>query len=110
MNVSYKYRKTPQYLVDEIHPKLYFDYKGCNIACLPDNGNEAATIAFAFMLGSVFSEYKDVVHVMPTKCLQDENLFDLVKCIIIGLEEIGFQALSIIKDNAIKEKSCIFFL
>ena len=57
------------------------------------------------MLSSVFSQYKDVVHVMPTKCLKPENLFDIIKHIIIGLEETDFQVLSSIKDdNAINKK------
>ena len=101
---------TVSLLVDEIHLKPYFDYKGGNIVGLSDNRNEAATSAFAFMLSSVFSPYKDVVHVMPTKCLKAENLFDILKRIIIGLEEIGFQVLSIITDNnAINKKAISYF-
>ena len=80
---------TVSLLVDEIHLKPYFDYKGGNIAGLSDNSNKAATSAFAFMLSSVFSQYKNVVHV-PTKRLKAENLFDKIECIIIGLEEIDF--------------------
>ena len=57
------------------------------------------------MLSSVFSQCKDVV---PTKHLQAENLFDIVKRIIIGLE-IGFQVLSIITDNNAINKKAIFF-
>ena len=96
-------------LLDEIHLKPYFDYKGGNIVGLSDNSNEAAMIAFTFMLSSVFSQYKDVVHVMPTKCLKAESLFDIIKH-IIGLEEIGFQVLSIIIDNnAINKKAISLF-
>ena len=62
-------------LVDEIL-KPYIDYKSGNIVSLSDNSNEAVTSAFAFMLSSVFSQYKDVMHVTPTKCLKAENLFD----------------------------------
>lgn len=42
------------------------------------------------MLSSVFSQYKDVAHIIPTKCLKAENLFDIVKHAIISLEEIDF--------------------
>ena len=50
-------------------------------------------------------------NVMPTKCLKTENLFDTIKCLIIGSEEIGFQALSIITDNnAINKKRYVFIL
>ena len=90
---------TVSLLVDEIHLKPYFDHKGGNIVGLSDNSNEAATSAFVFMLSSVFLQYKDVVHVMQTKCLKAESLFDIIKRIIIGLEELGFQELSVITDN-----------
>ena len=75
---------TESLLIDEIHLKPYFDYKGKNIVGLSDKSDEAATSAFAFILSSVFSQYKDVVHVIPTKCLKAENLLDIVKCIITG--------------------------
>ena len=90
---------TVSLLVNEIHLKPYIDYKGGNTVGLSDNSNEAATSAFTFMLSSVFSHYKDVVHVMSTKCLKVENLFDIVKHTIIGLEEIDFQVLSIITNT-----------
>ena len=96
--------------MDKIYLKTYFDYKGGNIVGLSDYGNEAATSAFAFMLSSVFSQYKDVVHVMSTKCLKVENLFDLIKHIIISLEENGFQEISTITENAIIKKRFIFLL
>ena len=97
---------TVSLIVDEIHLKLYFDHKGGNTVGLSDYSNEAATSAFVFMLSSVFSQYKDVVHVIPTKYLKAESLFDIIKRIIISLEEIGFRVLSIITDNnAINKKA-----
>ena len=89
--------------------KPYIDYKGGNIVGLSDNSNEAATKTFAFILSSVFSQYKDVVHVMPTKSLKAENLFDIVKCIIFGLEAIDFQVLSFVTDNNAINKKAISF-
>ena len=50
------------------------------------------------MLICVFSQYKYFVH-LQTKSLQAENISDIVKRIIIGLEEINFQVLSIITDK-----------
>ena len=77
--------------VDEIHLKPYFDCKNANIIGLSDNSNESAASTFVSMFSSLFSQYKDVVHVMPTKYIKAENSFDIIKLIIIGLEEIGFQ-------------------
>ena len=45
---------------------------------------------------------------MPTRCLTAENLLDIIKRIIIGLE-IGFQVLSIITNNALNKKAIFFF-
>ena len=52
------------------------------------------------------------MHVIPNKYHKSANLFDLVKHIIIGSEEIDFQSLllSIITDNnAINKKAMSFF-
>ena len=100
---------TVSLLVDEIPLKPYFDHKDGNIVGLSDYSNEAATSAFVFMRSCVFSQYKDVVHVIPTKCLEAESLFDIIKRIIMGLEKIGFQVFSIITDNnAINKKAILF--
>ena len=52
-------------LVDEIHLKQYLDYKRDNIVGSSYNGvSNAAKSAFAFMISSIFSSYKDVVHLL----------------------------------------------
>ena len=57
---------TVMLLVDEIHLKPFFDYKGGNIIGTSFNSlSTAAKSAFAFMISSVFSNYKDVVHLLP---------------------------------------------
>ena len=101
---------TVSLLIDEIHLKPYFDYKGGSVVGLANNTNEVTTSAFVFMLSSVLSHYKDVIHIMPTKCLKAENLFNIIKCLIIGLEEIGFKVLCVIMDNnAINKKAMSLF-
>ena len=102
---------TVSLLIDEIHLKPYFDYKGGNVVGLANNINEVATSAFAFMLSCVLSNYKDVIHIMPTKCFKAENLLNIIKRLIIGLEEIGFKVLCAIMDNnAINKKLCLYFV
>ena len=47
---------------------------------------------------------------MPTKCLKAEKLFNIIKRLIIGLEEIGFKVLCVIMDNnAINKKAMSLF-
>lgn len=57
-------------LLDEIHVKPYFDYNGGNTHGIADISNASATSYFAFMISSVFLGYKDVMHIMPNKCLK----------------------------------------
>ena len=65
-------------LVDEIQP--FFDYKGGNIIGTSFNSlSTAAKSAFAFMISSVFSNYKDVVHLLPASKMSAEDLHVMKK-------------------------------
>ena len=102
--------KTVILMVDEIHLKPYFDYKGGNIVGSAFDSSEAATSAFVFMLNSVRSKFKDVVHIIPTKCMKAETLHNILKKVIIGLEKIGFTVFCVVTDNnAINGKAMSFF-
>lgn len=80
-------------MVDEIHIKQFYDYKGGNVVGSAFNCNEAANSAFVFMLNSLCSKVKDVVHILPTKTMKAETLFTFIKNVIIGLEQIGFKVM-----------------
>ena len=54
-------------MIDEIHLKESFDYKGGNIVGFAHDGVECATSAHVFMLQSLFSKFKDVVYILPVK-------------------------------------------
>jgi hypothetical protein len=56
-------------MMNEIHIKPCFDYKGGNIIGSAHNSVKAATTAHAFLISSIFSNYKDVVHILPAKRL-----------------------------------------
>ena len=97
-------------LIDEIHLKAYFDYKGGDIVGSAFDSCEAANSAFVFMLNSIRSTFKDVVHIIPTKCMKAETLHSIIKKVILGLEKIGFTILCIITDNnAINGKAMSYF-
>lgn len=97
-------------MIDEIHIKPYFDYKGGSIVGSAFNSNDAAKSAFVFMLNSLCSKYKDVVHVMPTKSMTAANLYAYIKKVLIGLEEIGFRVICVLTDNnAINGKAMSHF-
>ena len=97
-------------MVDEIHIKQYFDYKGGNVVGSAFNSTEAASSAFVFMISSVLSKFKDVVHILPAKTMKAEMLYAFIKRVIIGLEEIGFRVICIVtNNNAINRKAMTHF-
>ena len=59
-------------------PPTVFYYKGSNVVGAANNSNEAAKSAFAFMISSIVSKYKDVVHVLPTCKINAVDLFVLI--------------------------------
>ena len=103
---------TVMLLIDEIHLKRYFDYKGGTIVGSSyNNVCNAVKSAFAFMISSVFSKYKDVVHLLPTCKISADDLNAMLKKIIIGLEDIGFKVIAVITDNnAINRKAMSYFV
>ena len=94
-------------LVDEIHLKSFFDYKGGNIVGTSFNSpSEAAKSAFAFMISSMFSAYEDVVRLLPTSKLIADDLHAMIKRIVCGLENEGFRVVTVMADNnAINRKA-----
>lgn len=97
-------------MVDEIHIKPFFDYVGGNVVGAAFDTSEAATSAYVFMVGSIKSGYKDVVHIIPAKCMKAETLHHILRNVIIGLEQIGFFVMSVVTDNnAINGKALSLF-
>ena len=102
--------KTVTLLEDEIHLKPYFDYKRGNVVGAAYNTNEAATSTFAFMVNSVFSKFKEVVHVLPTRRMDAKSFFNVLPKTIVGLEEIVFNVIPVVTDNnAINKKVMSLF-
>lgn len=102
--------KTVILMIDEIHIKPYMDYKSGNIVGGAYNESECATSAHVFMIQSMRSTYKDVAHIFPVKTLKAEDLYVFIKKVVLGLEQIGFEVLSVITDNhKINNKAMSFF-
>ncbi|KAF5286092.1 hypothetical protein FQA39_LY16438 [Lamprigera yunnana] len=100
--------KTVVLMVDEIHIKPYMDNKGGNIVGSAFNSYECATSAHVFMINSVLSTYKDVVHIISVTTLNADMVHNFIKRIILGLENIGFEVLAV-TDNSINRKAMAFF-
>ena len=86
-------------LLDEIHIQANFDYKGGNIVGAASNINEGAKSAFVFMISSVLSKFREVVHISPTNKINHQILYEHIKSVIVKLEEIGYKVFCVITDN-----------
>lgn len=86
-------------MVDEIHLKSYMDFKGGNMVGAAFNMASCATSACVFMINSLLSPYKEVVHILPVKTLQANDLYIFIKRVILGLENLGFEVLVVVSDN-----------
>ena len=51
------------------------------------------------MVNSVFSKFKEVVHVFPTRRVNAKIFFTILLKTIVGLEEIGFNVIAVVTDN-----------
>lgn len=84
--------------------------KGGNIVGCALETQEAATRANVFMIYSVFSKFKEVVHIIPAKSMKAEALFSFLMKILLGLEEVGFKVICMVTDNnAINKKAVSLF-
>ena len=94
----------------EIHLKTFLDYKCGDIIGTSYNSSKVANSAFVFMIQSLKSNYKYVIHIVPVKTISAQLLHDIILKIILKLENIGFNILCITSDNnAINKKAiCLF--
>ncbi|GBM55131.1 hypothetical protein AVEN_207020-1 [Araneus ventricosus] len=103
--------KTVILQIDEMHIKPYFDYKGGNISGLCFNSENAATSVMTFMISSILSSYKDVVHILPISKITADALHTFIKQIVVGLDGIGFKVICVITDNnSINQKAMSQFV
>lgn len=111
VNFLTDYEKPVILMIDEIHLKAYFDYIGGSVLGAAFNTNKAATSAFVFMIASLLSPFKEVVHILPVKCINFEILHNVIKKVIIGLENISFKVTSAVTDNnSINPKAMSLFM
>ncbi|XP_049269019.1 uncharacterized protein LOC119382267 [Rhipicephalus sanguineus] len=86
-------------MLDEIHIKPFFDYKGGNIAGIAQNSPEAATSAMVFMVQSICCNFKEVAHIVPVRGATGIMLHNSLREVIRGLERIGYRVICVVTDN-----------
>ncbi|GFT05360.1 retrovirus-related Pol polyprotein from transposon opus [Trichonephila clavipes] len=72
--------------------------EGGNILGMAYNCEQAASSAYVFMIQSLLSSLKEVVHIMPVKKIDGEKLF-VVKKTIVEFDGIGFKVIGVVSDN-----------
>ncbi|KAH7933673.1 hypothetical protein HPB49_015558 [Dermacentor silvarum] len=104
------HEKTMTLMIDEIHIKPYFDYKGGRIVGTAAHSTEPATTAQVFMVQSLLSPNKDVINILPVCKMNAETLHERAKNIIINIEKMGLKVIAVVTDNnALNRKIMSFF-
>ncbi|KAH8038355.1 hypothetical protein HPB51_001138 [Rhipicephalus microplus] len=86
-------------MVDEIHMKPFFEYRGGNITGTAHNSPEAANSALVFMVQSLTSKFKEVAHIVPVCSADGKFLHNVLKEVILGSEKIGYKVVCVVTDN-----------
>jgi hypothetical protein len=63
------HEKNVMLLMDEIHIQPYMDFKGGNIVGNSFNNSSLATAAYTFMIFSITSNFKEVIHIQVVQHL-----------------------------------------
>lgn len=86
------------------------DYKGGNLVGTAYDSIDVATTAHVFIIQSLLSDFKDVVYILPVNKMNANNLFAIIKKILLGLETIGYKIIVIVTDNnSINRKALSYF-
>jgi hypothetical protein len=93
------HEKNVMLLKDEIHIQPYMDFKGGNIVGNSFNNCSLATAAYTFMISSITSNFKEVIHIFPTSTMKSDTLFDCIRTVITKLEDISYRVLCVLSDN-----------
>lgn len=104
------HEKTVTLVMDEIHLQSYIDYKGGGLVGMATNSQNAAKTAYVFMIQSLVSSRKDVVHILPVAKIDAIQLHQFLRELINGLEATGFRVIAVVSDNnSINGKAMSFF-
>ncbi|XP_037518749.2 uncharacterized protein LOC119395817 [Rhipicephalus sanguineus] len=105
-----EHEKTVTLMLDEVHLQSFFDYKAGFVTGAAANSSTAAKTAHVFMIQSLLSSNKDVVHILPVAHIDAKALHDFLRKLILDLEASGFRIIAVISDNnSINRKAMSFF-
>lgn len=97
-------------MMDEIHLQAPFQYKGGYVTGPATSSENAAKTAYVFMMQSLLSSNKDVVHILPVAKIEAKQRHDFLDLLIRQLEDIGIRVVAVVSDNnSINRKAMSFF-
>nr|XP_054926027.1 uncharacterized protein LOC129384531 [Dermacentor andersoni] len=97
-------------IIDEIHLQSLLDYKAGFVTGAAVNSWTAGKTAHVFMIQSLLSSNKDVVHILPVAQINAKALHDFLRKIFLDLEASGFRIIAVISDNnSINRKAMSYF-
>lgn len=86
--------------IDEIYLNSGLQYKSQNVVGFAENNSELiAKTVQAFMVSSVFGNFREIVRLFPSSGLKGENLAELTKKVIDFVQSFGCQVIALITDN-----------
>nr|CAI5852053.1 unnamed protein product [Callosobruchus analis] len=87
-------------LIDEIYIKTGLQYKAKNVTGFAENNpTRLAKTVQTFMISSAFSNFKEVVRLVPANNMPAEELSQIVLNVINYVQTEGFKVLCVITDN-----------
>ncbi|KAH7953794.1 hypothetical protein HPB49_012390 [Dermacentor silvarum] len=97
-------------MMDEIPLQVSFQYKSGYVTGAATNSENTAITAYVFMMQSLLSSNKDVVHILPVANIEAKQLHDFLDQLIRQLEDIGIRVAAVVSDNnSINRKAMSFF-
>ena len=90
-------------MVDKVHIKEFFGYKGRKNFGSPYDSTKCATSAHVFTLQSLFSTFKDIIYILPAKQISSDILFSFLKKkkkITVSFETFGDKVVIVTDNNS----------
>lgn len=87
-------------LIDEIYVDPSLQYKKNHVVGFAENDElSTARTVQAFMITSIFGNFKEICRLTPVKCMKSDFLLNLTKNVIHQVQSLGFTVLTIVSDN-----------
>ncbi|KAH9371083.1 hypothetical protein HPB48_015683 [Haemaphysalis longicornis] len=99
LNVMKEHEQTAPLMMDEIHIQAYFDYKGGCVTGTAANSLSPAKTAHVYMLQSLLSNHKDVVHILHAAQIDTKARHEFLGKLITDMEVTGFRVVAVVSVN-----------